>query len=451
MAGFLCLVLVAVAGRAGRFRRASLLLAAVLAGLVWSGWHAQARLAQRLPAELEGVPLIVQGYVCDLPAPASFNGLRFSFCVTGWPGADRPESLPETLRLTWYQADARILRQQRLELEVVLRRPHGNLNPAGFRYEDWLFRHGYRATGRVRSAVPMASVPCGWRCQYTAARQTLAGWIERKLEGAGQYPLIASLMIGNRQAMTAEHWSVLKATGTVHLVAISGLHLGLVALASGLLSRRLLLMLPAWWMPERRLRQLVFVLTLGGCFAYALVAGFTVPTRRALIMVALATWTLLRARQSSPWHSFLLALAWVLVFDPFAPLDQGFWLSFGAVAILLALFAGRLYPPGWVHGLVLAQVAVFAGLWPILAGFGQEQPVAALVANLFAIPWVSLVVMPALALAAVLLLFPGTEGWVVYALDMALGILWHGLELVSSWSWPGLAPVSGTADRKSVV
>jgi len=451
IAGILCLLLVAVAGRSGLFRRGSLLLALVLAGLIWSAWHAQARLVQRLPADLEGVPLTVQGYVCDLPAAASFSGLRFSFCVTGWPEAYRVESLPETLRLTWYQSDVRIIRQQRLELEVVLKRPHGNLNPAGFRYEDWLFRHGYRATGSVRSARPAEVVPCDWRCRYTAARLWLADRVEEKLGEAGHYPLIASLMIGNRQAMTAEYWALLKATGTVHLVAISGLHLGLVALASGVLSRRLLLMLPARWLPERRLRQLVFVLTLACCFGYALIAGFTVPTRRALIMVTLAAWTLLRARQSSSWHVFLLALAWVLVSDPFAPLDQGFWLSFGAVAVLLLIFAGRLRQPGWLAGLVLAQLGVFAGLWPILVSFGQEQPLAALVANLFAIPWLSLVVMPALALGGLLMVLPGMDGFVVTGLDAALAVLWRGLELVSSWSWPQLTATAGPALLAAVV
>ena len=431
-----------LAAKSPALRNLALVVAALIAGLAWGTWQAGHQLSQRLPPDLERIPVTVEGYVCDIPAAGSFNSQRFSFCITGWPG--RAESgLPERLRLSWYDGEAQTLANHRLTLTVVLRRPHGTLNPSGFRYEDWLFRKGFRATGSVRSAEPTPTLPCNLHCRYTAAHQSLARWVEGRFSGASQYPLIASLMIGNRGAMESSHWEVLKATGTIHLVAISGLHLGLVALGAGFVARRTLLGFPVHCFSEESLRRGVFVMVGVSCLAYALASGFTVPTRRALIMVMIATWALTGGRETSPWQSMALAFAMVLLLDPFAPLDQGFWLSFSAVAILLVTFSGRLGAVGWLAGLFLAQMAVFVGLWPVLAQFGQGQPVAGLVANLMAIPWVSVIVMPVIIVGGmVVALVPALAEWVIPLMDAVLAGLWWLLLRLSEWQVPVLTSAS---------
>ena len=412
-------------------------------GLAWASWFASERLAERLPGQLEGEPVTVSGYLCDLPSQGSFNSLRFSFCVTRWHGVsvspDQLALLPTLLRLAWYGRDGAGLPDHRLRLTVVLKRPHGALNPEGFRYEDWLFRKGYRATGSVRSVSADPDVPCRLTCQFHRAHGSLARWVDRQFGEREHHALIASLLIGNRGYMDYEHWAVLEATGTIHLVAISGLHLGLVALGAGLVARRLLLALPPGRVSERRSRVLAFSVVLVCCLFYALAAGFTVPTRRALIMVTVAGWSLLMARQTPVWQSLILALGLVLCQDPFAPLDQGFWLSFGAVSMLICVFAARLRAPGWLAGLVLSQGAVFAGLWPILSLVGQAQPLAGLLANLVAIPWVSLVVMPVLIIGGLLTaLVPALAGAVGMVFDGVLDALWCFLSGVSRWHWPTL-------------
>ncbi|MBC7183391.1 MAG: ComEC family competence protein, partial [Marinobacter sp.] len=344
-------------------------------------------------AHAEGQELSVSGYLCDVPSTGSFNSLRFSFCVTRWHNlsADAEGArLPDLLRLSWYGHAGEALPGSRLRLDVVLKRPHGTLNPYGFRYENWLFRKGYRATGSVRGVQPAPAVECSLHCQYRQLHLSLKNWVEERFGNTEHFALISSLLIGHRGAMTQQHWDVLKATGTIHLIAISGLHLGLVALGAGFLCRRLLLAMPARRLSERQARLIVFLVVLACCLVYALAAGFTVPTRRALIMVIVAGWMLLLARQSPVWLPFLTALAVVLLLDPFAPLDQGFWLSFTAVAVLIAVFSARLAGAGWLGSLLVAQVSVFAGLWPVLEVFGQGQPLAGLLANLIAIPWVSL-------------------------------------------------------------
>jgi len=412
-------------------------------GVAWAGLWAHERLEQRLPPGVEGEKTVVSGYVCDLPVAGSFNSIRFSFCVTRWYGISlTPElgdSLPKKLRLAWYGQPAGVLPSHRLRLEVVLKKPHGTLNPAGFRYEDWLFRKGYRATGSVRSAVPDPSVFCSLQCQYHRFRTRLARWVDETFADAQHHSLIASLLIGNRGYLSPGHWEVFKATGTIHLVAISGLHLGLVALGAGFVARRALLAISTYRMSERSVRLAVFLTVMFCCLLYALAAGFTVPTRRALVMVAVGGWLLLMARQVPAWHSIIVALGLVLLLDPFAPLDQGFWLSFGAVSILICVFAGRLGGTGWFTGLVIAQGAVFAGLWPLLELIGQGQPIAGLLANIFSIPWVSLVVMPVLIIGALIVaVFPGLSSLIVPVIDAVLGVMWSFLRWVADMSWPDL-------------
>lgn len=421
-----------------RFRRMQRLAPAMVAatlGLAWAGWNADMRLAERLPSELETKRIMVSGYLCDLPTPGSFDSLRFGFCVRQWhvPDVSERHTLPRVLRLSWYGREGRTLSDHRLNLEVALKRPHGNLNPDGFRYEDWLFRHGYRATGSVKQVYAAPELACGLQCQYHAWHWRASKQLQRWFGEAEYYPLIASLLMGNRGSLEDHHWQVLKATGTIHLVAISGLHLGLVAVGAGLLARWGLLLLPVGCLSEQGRRSLVFLVVVLSCFAYALLAGFTVPTRRALVMVVAGGWYLLKARQQSGWRPFLLALAAVLLMDPFAPLDQGFWLSFGAVGVLLIVFSGRLGSSGWLSALLRAQVAVFFGLWPMLMLLHQGQPLAGFAANLLAVPWVSLAVMPVLFLGAIIALLSGgwLLPWVSAGFDLVLGALWWWLELVA--------------------
>lgn len=419
-----------------------------LAGLAWAGWHAEAGMEARLPGILEGKTLEVSGYVCGVPEPGSFNSVRFSFCVSRWHGEaiDKlpemlPERLPQRLRLAWYGDDARLRPPPRLRLTVVLKKPHGAVNPRGFRYESWLFRQGFGATGSIRGASEDKSVRCGLECRYHQWRGSMVAELGERLQSAESAPLISSLMLGYRGGLEPRHWQVLKATGTIHLVAISGLHLGLVAIGAGFLSRRLLVFVPERWLPPARSRLLLFLLVSLASLAYALAAGFSVPTRRALIMVVVACWWVFNARRGQALDTVLFALCLVLVLDPLSPLDQGFWLSFGAVGILMLVFSGLLRPMTWWRSLLVAQVAIFAVLWPILVVLDQSQPLAGFFANLVAIPLVSLLIMPAIFLCALaLLLLPWLDWIFIGVLDSLLTGLWWFLEKVAGLTLPAVNP-----------
>ncbi|MDL0429830.1 DNA internalization-related competence protein ComEC/Rec2 [Marinobacter sp. TBZ242] len=419
-------------------RAVAVLLACGLAGLSWAVWQAGIRHQTMLPASLEGEVLEVSGFLCNVPSAGSFSSVRFSLCVEQWhlpEHVDRHKlpGMPGKLRLAWYGDEATTRLAQRLRLKVVLKRPHGSVNPVGFRYESWLYRKGFGATGTIRDLAPDDSIECRLRCRYHQWRHSLVSKSSERLSDARYFPLITSLMIGYRGHMEPGHWEVLKATGTIHLVAISGLHLGLVAVGAGFVCRRLLLRLPQGRVSPGRLRGMVFVCVSAASLAYALAAGFSVPTRRALIMVIIAGWIVLGARKTGPFTGLLGALFLVLLSDPFSPLDQGFWLSFGAVSVLVLLFSLRVRQAGWLQGLLLAQLAVFAALWPILEILGQSQVVVGFVANLFAIPWVSLVVMPVLVAGALsMAISPVADGPVIAAFDGVFGVLWQGLSRLAA-------------------
>ncbi|WP_227538050.1 DNA internalization-related competence protein ComEC/Rec2 [Marinobacter vulgaris] len=412
---------------------AAALAAGGFIGMLWSAWHADTRQQSTLPAALEGRVLEVSGYLCDVPSTGSYRSVRFAFCVERWhlPGRSKaaaPPAMPQKIRLAWYGDAATTSTPHRLKLRVVLKRPHGSVNPVGFRYETWLYRKGFGATGTIRDLAPDRSFDCRLGCRYHRWRNDLVIATSERLSRARHFPLIASLMIGYRGHMEPRHWDVLKATGTIHLVAISGLHLGLIAAGAGFVCRRLLLCMPQGRISPGRLRGLVFLCVSTASLAYALAAGFSVPTRRALIMVIIAGWMVLGARRTGVLTGLLGALVLVLLSDPFSPLDQGFWLSFGAVSVLVLLFSFRLRQAGWLQGLLLAQLAVFAALWPILEVLGQSQVVIGFVANLVAIPWVSLVVMPVLAVGAlVMMISPVADDLIVGVFDLVLGMLWQGL------------------------
>ncbi|WP_281246616.1 DNA internalization-related competence protein ComEC/Rec2 [Marinobacter zhejiangensis] len=435
---FLCLLVFCVTSSPIARQRGSVLVFLLL-GVVWSAWFAGERKAQMLPEHLEGQPLQVTGYLCDVPSAGNFDSVRFSLCVTGWPALEGEvlSGLPERLKLAWYGPQARLEVPHQLLLTVVLKRPHGSLNPSGFRYETWLFRQGYGATGTVRELSSSPEEECSVRCGYHRWRNQWAAALHQRLSATEHFAIAEALIIGNRGWVTPAQWQVFQQTGTIHLVAISGLHLGLIATGVAFLARWILGFLPLSLVSPARQRWCLTASVLIVCLGYALLAGFTVPTRRALIMVAVACWVLVWPRQSRPWAGWQVALFLVLLVDPYAPLDQGFWLSFGAVAVLILVFSGWVGRCHWSLALILAQAAVFVGLWPVLVAIGQPQVTMGAPANLVAVPWVSLVVMPVVLLGgAVIALVPDSAHVVGQGYDLVLGVLWQFLSWLAVWSDP---------------
>jgi competence protein ComEC len=411
-----------------RLRRASAWRRVLVLALTWAavaalalgstGWRAADRLAQRLAPALEGQDLLVTGTVSSLPQSGP-SGLRFQFDVERALWRGQAVVLPDRLALGWYNGfadeaaldDARseLRAGQRWALPLRLKRPHGSMNPGGFDSELWWFEQGLGATGYVRVArqgPPARLLDHAAAHPVARLRQAIRDAITRQVADGRAAGVLAALVVGDQAAIDRDDWDLFRQTGIAHLVAISGVHITMFAWLAALgigaawrRSARLML----WWPAPLAAR-------LGGVLmaaAYALLAGWGVPAQRTVVMLAAAV--LLRVAGARwPWL-LVLAMAAVVVtaLDPWALLQAGFWLSFAAVGLLMLSEPVR--GPARVGGLRgalrshgQAQLVATLGLAPLSLVFFQQLSVVGLLANLVAIPVVTLLVTP-LALLGVLL------------------------------------------------
>ncbi len=404
-------VLCAVGRACGRVRIVGL-VGAFLVGVAWAGSLAVARLADGIDADLEGRDLRISGVVAGLPQ-AFENGRRFEFRVErAQPG------VPERISLAWYRgwrpeldddvhAVPMLRAGERWRLTVRLKRPHGNLNPHGFDYEAWLFEQGIRATGYVRPDADNRRIDeFVWHpgLAVERLRQAVRERFEAVLGDAEYGGILTALAIGDQRAIDADLWRVFASTGVTHLLSVSGLHVTMVASLAWAVA--------AWlWRRSSRLPLRLPAQKAGAAagflaaFGYTLLAGFAVPAQRTLYMLAVVTLALWTGRNLGSRRVLALALATVLVLDPWAVTAAGFWLSFGCVALLFYAGAGRLGATGKLAAWLRAQWAVTIGMLPALLALFQQFSVVSPVANAIAIPAVSLVVTP-LALVGTL---PGMQ------------------------------------------
>ncbi len=407
-------------------------------GLAWASFWGYTLLEQHLPPDVVGQDVILVGYIADFPTVAPRNQ-RFEFVVTHWQGQPRPANRPARLRLTWYEMPSLPLQAgARWQFTVRLKPPHSTQNPGSFDYETWLFAQRIRAVGYVR-AHPAPQALAGAAAPVLQARQALRTALLATLTPTtGPLPpgvgLLLALGLGDASLITPQQWELFRLTGTTHLVSVSGLHITLLAgLAYGLL-RGLWPLLPglALRLPAQQAGAGAGLLV---AVLYAVLAGMSLPTQRALVMGAVVFGAWLLRRQTRTLDTLLLALAAVLLFDPLAVLNGGFWLSFLSVAALLYAFnAGA--RSGWVRQWLLAQlVANLALLVPLLWLFQQVSLVSPL-ANLIAIPWVSWVVTPLAVLG--LLLLPLWSAGAEAVLHLGL-LAWAPQESLlaglAAWPW----------------
>ncbi len=408
----------------------------------WSCWHIERQLDLRLYRILAPTPVV--GRIATLPARLG-RTLRFEFIADGGPwgnGARR-------IAVHWYQPAIAPRPGERWILPLRLVPPRGRLNFSGGDSERFLFAARLHAIGTVKgTGARRLSDPSGIR--LSRFRDSLRRALDARLDGLPGGGLVRALGMGERSGLSDALRDAMRSTGTGHLLAISGLHVGMVAVFGFGCAR--LSLAPLGCRFARLPPQCLAVLA--GFIAaavYAALAGFGTSPRRALVMLAVASLAMLLRRRLAPFRAWCLALCVVLLLDPLAPLVAGFWLSFCAVAVLLFRFAGR--PPlrGGGRALWCAQWALTLVMGPLAMAWFQWLTLAALPVNLLAIPWVSFVTLPLVLLALLGLPFDGPVAEVLpdmaarsaHALERTLVFIDHRVEALA-WHTARPGPVALT-------
>ena len=363
-------------------------------GMAWITLYAGILLQDGLAPELEGKDVHIEGFIADLPK--SFErGLRFEFDVADARQGGRPVHIPRRIQLSLYQYQPALIPQvgDRWALLVRLKRPHGFQNPGGFDYEGRLFQERIRATGYVRLTEPprlIASDPSSY--PVGRFRQYLSQGIRATLGGNEFTGIITAFANGDETGVSDTQWDVLQRTGTTHLIAISGMNIGLIAgIAFFLL--RWLWALPGFPVLRMPAQKVAAVGALLAAVAYSALAGFAIPTQRAMIMLAVVMGAILTNRSPRPSHLLAAALFLVLLYDPLAVMSAGFWLSFAAVGVILLAIHGRVGESKrrqWGR----IQWVVAIGLLPLMLALFQQSSVSGPLANMLAIPVIEIIVIP---------------------------------------------------------
>lgn len=418
-----------------KFPQIYLLSIAVL-GIFWALVHAHLTLYPGLDKSLEGVDLDVVGKVISIPAKYG-RSTRFEFLIKNSAQTDSNIILPKKVRLNWYGKVPELQLGEIWQLRVRLKRPWGFANPGGFDYEKWLFEHEIRATGYVRTKGENIRIqetnPFNPTAYFRAA-------LNRKIEliDDNYSAIIKALVLGERGQMDNESWQVLTQTGTNHLLAISGLHVGIV---SGFIyfilvwgwkrSESLCLLIPA--------QRIAAIGAIIAAIFYAMLAGFSIPTQRAMIMAAVVFLSVYMMQSFRPWNILSLALLCVVIFDPFSVLAPGFWLSFLAVSIILFTIKKNSATDNkrWLS-IIKIQFVLALGLLPITLLFFQQAALISPLANLFAVPWISLLVVPLALIGSVILLInESLGGLILQGAGFLIEIFWlvlnyiHGVPFAS--------------------
>ena len=341
------------------------------------------------------------------------------------------------VELFWQQPSLSLKPGQRIEATVLLKHHHGFINPGGKDEEKYWFLEGLKAKGRILSVHKVAKPSLS----LFSIRWSLAEKLKQIFPDEPYLPVITALTLGLRSDLDAESKQVFQKTGTSHLLAISGLHLGLVAGLCFFLVRRIACIFPSILLRYPAPIIAAFF-TLMVSFIYALLAGFGLPTQRAFIMICVFMSSIICKRNLFSWYAFLFALWLVVLYDPLCVLQAGFWLSFLAVAALIMAqkqMDGSAFKRKW-YGWWQPQWRIFIALFPLTVLFFHQISLVAPLANFIAIPIVSAVVVP-LSLLAIVALYP-FELLSQFLIRLALicfSLVWHLLNYLSELPYSAIA------------
>lgn len=395
----------------------------------------------KLDTRWQGKDIEVVGQVSGLPENHDGYG-RFEFDVESMTYRGTAIEGPQRIRLSWYHWQQPVKAGERWFLTVRLKHPHSYSNPGGFDFERWLFEHRIGATGYVKlkrkhQRLQVAGIG------LHPLREALQIRIRSLLQDDPMSGFIQALVMGSRGDLDQHHWQILNATGTNHLMAISGLHIGLLAGFTFWLLRLV-------WRNSARLCLLMAAPRAAAIAAgsaaviYATLAGFAVPTQRALIMFSVVMLMYFSGRYRRPSQILGIAFVVVLLVDPFAFLSAGFWLSFIAVAAIFYAMQNRYQVSGWWWRWGRLQWIVTLLMVPALLLFFQRVSLVSPLANLLVVPWMSFIVVPLSLLGGLLSFIPWLAEPVLWLASSAMQLAWSILSVFADVPFASLQTAAPT-------
>lgn len=400
-------------------------------GFAWVLYDVHVQTSWKLPDQLEGKTVVITGQIASIP-DVSDHRTAFLFSLK----KINNESVHGLVKLSWQQDYQKLSAGDEWKFAARLKKIHGTCNPGGFDYEAFSLHEGVRANGYIVKDVNNILLSSHWyHGTINRIRQFFQEKIQANLPVSNTSPWITALAIGERHNISPENWQVLRNTGTNHLMAIAGLHIGFMSgfvglFVAGLWRRisKLTLRMPA--------QHAGAIAALSMALIYSAMAGFSIPTQRACLMLSVFLITLLLRRNISAWHAWSTALFLVLLLNPLSVLTESFWLSFGSVALIIYGVSGRLAPTGlwWTWGRIQWVIAV--GLIPLSIWLFQQFSLSSFIANSIAIPCVGFFIVPLTLLGCFTLIFSAkTGGFLLLLADKILGVLWIVLTYFSHLSW----------------
>jgi len=408
-----------------------LIVSACAFGFAWALHFAYSQMSWTLPHESEGKNLLITGYIASIPDQAQF-GQTFLFSVK----KTNEQSIKSLIHLTWQNKFVHLRAGQEWQFTVRLKKIHGTMNPGGFDYEAFALSQGIRANGYIVNKEKNKLLSDHWyHYSLDRIRQHVKEKIERNLPVSNTSPWIVALVTGERRGINQENWQVLRNTGTNHLMAIAGLHIGFMASFT--------FAIVAWcWRRIPFLTLNIPAPIAGGlaalmiALAYSALAGFSIPTQRACLMLSIFLVIALLRRHVFSWHAWSLALLAVLLINPLSVLNESFWLSFGSVALIIYGASGRLNPHNiwWKWGRI--QWVIGLGLIPFSIWLFQQFSFVSFVANSIAIPYVGFLLVPLCLFGSFTLFFSEKMGGIILLFaDKLLSFLWGILAWLAHLPW----------------
>jgi competence protein ComEC len=405
-----------------------------LLGFAWCLMYAHHQLASTLPERLEGETVTLTGTIASIPEVEE-NRVTFLFMPNHIQAEHELFKMHGVVHLSWQMPKQILKVGDQWQFNVRLKKIHGMMNPGGFDYEAWSLQEGILAHGYIYKDNAKLIASHWYHYPLQRIRQFIYTQLSEVLPKNNTSVWIPALAVGIREGIRSEDWEVLRKTGTNHLMAIAGLHIGFMCSLMYAMFNKI-------WRQFHVLTLKIPAQLAGGIAAvmmgliYSALAGFSLPTERACLMILIFFIISLLRRHIMPWTAWGLTLFIVLLINPLSVLTASFWLSFGAVAFIIYAMTGRLAPSGiwWKFGRI--QWILTLGLIPLSVWFFQECSLISFIANAIAIPWVGCLIVPLTLLGCFILLFSmKAGGWILLLADKLLGLLWSILTYFSHLSW----------------